>query len=137
METPAADGEATSILEASVSGASDGLTELIVGTQKLRLPLDSRRRGERVQLRILARDIVLATRRIEDTSIRNILAGRVETVRRLDAGTVEIRIDLEGQILKAHITAIACDALRIDRGASVYAMVKSVALGNTAGGRTQ
>jgi len=132
ITTMSAGGETASVLEAQVCGADHGLTQLDVAGQTLRIPMNERKAGDRLQLRILARDVVIATRRIEDTSIRNILAGQVQSIRDLDSGTVEIVIELEEQTLKAHITKIACEALGLHNGSPVCAMIKSVALGNTA-----
>jgi len=131
MESREAGGDTASILEARVTGATEGLTTLSIGDQTLRFATTGRREGEIVQLRVLARDVVVAKRRIDDTSIRNVLHGEVIGLRALDAGTVEIRIGLAGQILKAHITRIAAGELGLDTGSSVYAMIKSVALGTT------
>jgi molybdate transport system ATP-binding protein len=132
MKTATAGGETATVLEARVCGATAGLTALDVAGQTLRIPMGAKTNGERVQLRILARDVVIAKRKIEDTSIRNILAGRIQSIVDLDPGTVEILVRIADQTLKAHITKIACDALALHDDAPVYAMIKSVALGNMA-----
>lgn len=137
METRVAGGDTASILEASVVGVSEGLTTMHIGEQTLRLAMDGRDVGATAQLRILAKDVVIATRRIDDTSIRNVLRGEVIAVSALDAGTVEVRISLANQVLKAHVTRIAVDELGLVTGSSVYAMIKSVALGTTIWDKTE
>ena len=130
MESTIAGGETASILEAGVAGESNGLAELDIGNQRLRVAMRSRTNDKRAQLRVLAKDVVVANRRIDDTSIRNVLSGTVVALETLDAQTVEVRIGLGDQTLKAHVTRIAVDELGLKVGASVFAMIKSVALGN-------
>jgi len=137
MATRGPGGDTASILEAAVVGFADGLTTLSVGEQTLRLAMTGRSDRTPVQLRILARDVVIAMRRIDDTSIRNVLNGKVIALNEIDAGTVEVRIDLADQILKAHVTRVAVGELGLDTGSSVYAMIKSVALGTTFGDKTE
>ena len=60
-----------------------------------------------------------------------VLAGSVAAIRPLGDGTVELVIDVEGQSLKAHITARACEELNLAADSRVFAMIKSVALGDS------
>lgn len=122
---------AVSILAATVSGESAGLSELTIGRQHVRLPMSGRSNGERVQLRIFATDVVIARRRIDDTSIRNVLSGTIEEIRAFGAGAAEIRIAIENQLLRAHVTVDALEELGLTVGGNVYAMIKSVALGDS------
>ncbi len=120
--------QAVSILAAQVSGASGGLCELTFGEQRLRLPMSSQSIGERVQVRVFAADVVIASQRVENTSIRNILRGVIREIRPLAAGTMEVRIEIDAQLLRAQVTAEALDELGLAAGSEVFAMIKSVAL---------
>jgi molybdate transport system ATP-binding protein len=128
MERGSAGAQGVSIMAAHISGASGGLCELTIGEQRLRLPMSRRSIGERVQVRVFAADVVIASQRIENTSIRNILRGSIRDVRPLAAGTVEVRIDIDDQLLRAQVTAEALDELGLSARSEVFAMIKSVAL---------
>jgi molybdate transport system ATP-binding protein len=128
MQRNAAGAETVSILAAEVSSVSGRLCELVLGEQRLRLPMHGQRLGERVQLRVFAADVVIAAQRIEDTSIRNILRGSIREIHSLAAGTVELHIDVDGQLLRAQVTAEALEELGLSAGNEVFAMIKSVAL---------
>ena len=84
--------------------------------------------GERVQVRVFAADVVIASQRVENTSIRNILRGVISEIRPLAAGTMEVRIEIDAQLLRAQVTAEALDELGLAAGSEVFAMIKSVAL---------
>ncbi len=131
IEQDPSGARAVSILAATLSGETGGLSQLSIGQQHVRLPMPGRSRGERVQLRIFATDVVIATRRIDDTSIRNVLIGTVQEIRTFSEGTAEIRIDIENQLLKAHVTVDALEDLGLAAGSTAYAMIKSVALGDS------
>jgi molybdate transport system ATP-binding protein len=124
------DSPTASILAATVSETSDALTELTIGDQTLRLPMAGRSTGEPVQLRIFATDVVLAKRRIDDTSIRNILQGTVDSIDAAGRSTAVIRISIENQSLKALITTNSVRELGLSVNDRIYAMIKSVALGD-------
>ena len=132
IDSLSSDDRTVSILAAEVSEESAGLAVLNIGDQQVHIPLSDRTRGERVQLRVFASDVVVAAKRIDDTSIRNVLAGSITEIRTLQSGTVELLIKVEQQILKAHITARARDALGLQVGGQIYAMIKSVALSDIA-----
>ena len=130
MTNHGVDEETVSILTARIAGNEDGLTELAVGNQRLRLADDSNRAKETTQLRVPAKDVVLAKRHVSDTSIRNVLSGTVVSLREFDRAITEVRLDIEGQTLKAHVTKLAVKELGLQTGEVVYAMIKSVALGS-------
>lgn len=121
-----------SILAAEVSDESGGLAVLKIGRQLVHIPSSGAMVGESVQLRVFASDVVVAAKRIEDTSIRNVLAGRITEMRTLPDKTIEVLIDIEQQVLKAHITARARDELGLVADGQIYAMIKSVALSEVA-----
>jgi molybdate transport system ATP-binding protein len=122
--------QTASIVVATVKAEANGLQEMSIGKQRLRLPMQGRSVGEQLQLRIFATDVVLARRRIEETSIRNVLQGTIENIESCGTGTAEVRVGIDGQILKAHVTDSAVAELSLSAGETVYAMIKSVALGD-------
>lgn len=85
--------------------------------------------GARVRLRVLARDVSVATAPAHHSSIQNSLAC---TVRALgpDAHPSQtlVQLDCAGVLLLARITARGAHALALEPGMPVWAQVKSVAL---------
>jgi len=85
--------------------------------------------GQHVRLRILARDVSIATEPAQHSSIQNSIACTVRAVAS-DAhpSQVLVQLDCGGVLLLARITARAADALGLVVGKAVWAQVKSVAL---------
>ena len=110
------------------------LTRLDVTGQDLLMPMIDLPTGSEVRVRIRARDVALATRRPEDISIRNVLAGRIaEIVEESDTAYAEVLLMLDGHgtdrseaHLRARVTRQAVAALGLATDTPVYALVKSV-----------
>lgn len=85
--------------------------------------------GEAVRLRILARDVSIATQAPQHTSIQNVLPCVIEAIQG-DAHPSQVLVRLRcGQaVLLARITARAADVLQLHTGMAVWAQVKAVAL---------
>ena len=85
--------------------------------------------GKRVRVRVLARDVSIATEEPRNTSIQNLLPGVVRAVA-ADAHPSQALVQLAcgESILLSRITARAVDALGLQPGTAVWAQVKSVAL---------
>lgn len=87
------------------------------------------RLGQRVRLRVHARDVSLALSPRDDSSILNSLPATVVAVAAADASAqVLVRLDVGGTPLLARITRRSHDHLRIAPGLKVWAQIKSVAL---------
>jgi molybdate transport system ATP-binding protein len=85
--------------------------------------------GRRVRLRILARDVSVATQQPNATSIQNVLPCTVDAVTAdSHPSQVMVRLACGDAFLLARITARAADALSLVPGMRVWAQVKSVAL---------
>jgi molybdate transport system ATP-binding protein len=85
--------------------------------------------GKKVRLRVLARDVSIATVAPEHTSIQNLLPCKVQSIA-VDAHPSQalIRLICGETVVLARITSRAVNALALQPGASVFAQVKSVAL---------
>lgn len=85
--------------------------------------------GQHVRLRVLARDISIATEPAHHSSIQNSVPCVVRAIA-ADAhpSQVLVQLDCGGALLLARITARAADALGLVAGKAVWAQVKSVAL---------
>jgi molybdate transport system ATP-binding protein len=85
--------------------------------------------GQKVRLRILARDVSLATSEPSHTSIQNILLCVVDSLAPdHHPSQVLVRLRCGDSIFVARITARGADSLALASGQSVWAQVKSVAL---------
>jgi molybdate transport system ATP-binding protein len=85
--------------------------------------------GRPVRLRVLARDVSLATARPQHTSIQNLLPGVVETLA-ADAHPSQalVRVACGPTLLLARVTQRAVVELQLRPGVPVWAQVKAVAL---------
>ncbi|MDP3654405.1 MAG: molybdenum ABC transporter ATP-binding protein [Rhodoferax sp.] len=85
--------------------------------------------GQAVRLRVLARDVSLATTPPQHTSIQNLLPCQVQSLQP-DSHPSQALVQLRcGEtVLLARITARAAAALQLARGSAVWAQIKSVAL---------
>lgn len=104
------------------------LSELEFGASSLFVPGDLSTAGERVLLHIPARDVSLATSRVQDVSILNRVDGVIDALEEQD-GAVLARVRCgEDQFLLARVTRRSADELRLDAGVRVQALIKSVAV---------
>jgi molybdate transport system ATP-binding protein len=122
--------EPASAFDASVLAhhGERGLTELALGDQRILAPLSSAPIGSQVRVRITARDVVLASSRVDGLSVHNQLEGRVASVVPLDKATVAVYVSVGSATLLAHVTEDASRRLALRRDIAVFALVKSVAV---------
>ncbi len=84
--------------------------------------------GERVRVRIRARDVSIALRRPEETSLLNVLPGIVLEIRHEEGAIAELRIAIGPTALVARITVRSLHELQLEKGQRIYAMIKAVSL---------
>lgn len=122
--------EAGSVIAASVAGhdAEFGLSELAFAGGTFRLPRIDNPVGEKVRVRIRARDVSLALTRPEGVSELNVFKGRImEVDHTQSAPQIDIRIDI-GVPLWVRITRRAVHELDLREGSEVYTLVKSTSI---------
>jgi molybdate transport system ATP-binding protein len=120
--------EAGVVLRARVAAHDGGVATLIVGSQQLRVPMAAAEVGTTRPIRILARDVAIATVRPEKLSIRNVLRGRILLIEIGSNMNVELLLEVDGEHLRARITRDALEELDLAVGSEVFALIKSVAL---------
>ena len=82
-----------------------------------------------VRLRLLARDISLASQAHQDQSIQNLLPGRIAEIAANDhPAVVLVRVEVGRTSVLARVTARAIDSLGLKAGAAVWLQIKSVAV---------
>jgi molybdate transport system ATP-binding protein len=122
--------EGGAVLEAVVA-AHDldyGITTLVFDGGELQCTGVDALRGERVRVRIRARDVAVALERPPATSVRNVLAGRIAEIGASTGAEVDVRIEIGRVSLLARLTRRSADDLALAPGRPVYALVKSVAI---------
>ncbi len=125
--------DAAVVLEAQVVAydAHYHLHTLQFGGGQLLVAAGTQRLGQRLRLRIHARDVSLSLQRAEGSSILNRLPATVCAVAPADTpAQVLVQLDCGGTFILARITRRSLDQLRIAPGIAVWAQIKSVALLN-------
>jgi molybdate transport system ATP-binding protein len=84
--------------------------------------------GERVRVRIRARDVSLALSRPEGISILNVLPGTVVALGNDPGASIDVQLDLGGTPLISRVTRKSASTLALAPGRRVFALVKSVSL---------
>jgi molybdate transport system ATP-binding protein len=129
------DGGAVLAATVVAHDAEFGLTRLAFAGGELLVPSLALDPGERLRLRIRARDVALAVKPPEGLSILNVLAGTVREIADDGGPLVDLVVDV-GVPLWARITARSLSGLGLRIGSPVFALVKAVAIdGRSMGGR--
>lgn len=129
--------EAGAVLEAEVARHDEawGLTALRLKAGEMLVPRLPREAGERLRVRIRARDVTLALQRPEQTSALNILPGIVTELLQSSGPQVEVKLDCGGDLLLARVTRLSAEKLALRPGLPVFAQIKTVALDGGSLGR--
>ena len=122
--------EAGAVLDAQVARHDEayGLTVLHCAAGEILVPRQPRAIGERLRVRIRARDVTLSLERPQQSSALNIFPGTIAEMAGDGGPQVEIRLDCNGAILLARITRLSVERLGLRPGLAVHAQIKSVAL---------
>jgi molybdate transport system ATP-binding protein len=120
-----------SLVEAVVStvDAERGLTTLAFDGGVLVAPHQGASPGDRVRVRIPAREVILSDRAPAGLSLHNAMPGIVSGLSALPASpSVVVQITVGGTPLLAEVTRDAIERLHIAVGLPLYALIKSVSL---------
>ena len=118
------------LIEAGVAAHDESyqLTTVEFPGGRLSLPRQARDVGQRVRVRVLARDVSITLAAQTGTSIINILPARVADITPAGASQCVVSLDLGGTTILARITRKSVDALGLRPGLDVHAQIKGVAL---------
>jgi molybdate transport system ATP-binding protein len=106
-----------------------GLAELTFDTGSLLVADRGIASGATARVRIPAREVILATHQPEGLSLHNVLAGTVTAITRDPAFEhVVVQVAVGQTLLLAEVTGDAVARLRLNVGAHVFALVKSVSV---------
>jgi molybdate transport system ATP-binding protein len=128
----ALDEDAAAIFEATVAGHDERfhLTRLDFAGGTVVIPREDLQNGEKVRLRLAARDVSLTLERQSGTSILNIFDAVVDQLTDEADARVTVRLLAGATPILARITRKSAVDLDLKAGKTVYAQVKSVALLN-------
>ncbi len=127
---PLADaGDAGSVLDATVARHDEAfqLTVLASAAGELQVPRLAAPVGSPVRAYIRARDVMISLRPPEEISALNVLAGRIAAiVPNPNGAQADVRLDCNGAVLMARLTAKSVQRLALAPGRPVFAVIKSV-----------
>jgi molybdate transport system ATP-binding protein len=117
------------VMTGVVEGTDDaGLTRVRVGDAVF-LVDEPAPAGQRIQIQVLARDVIVATGRPLGLSVRNVVAARVVSVKPDVGRAVLVELDIgRTATLLARITARASQELGLVADKEVWALIKAVSL---------
>lgn len=121
---------AEAVIEAIVFGHDDEfhLTYLEFPGGQFAVPREDLPPGQRVRLRVLAKDVSLTLEHQSGTSILNIFPATVRALSGEKPAQVMVNLDAGGVSILARVTRKSAMALDLEPGRRVYAQVKSAAL---------
>ena len=106
-----------------------GLAQLRIGDALLHVEHDAASAGQRIQIQVLARDVILATESPHALSVRNVVPARVVSITPDVGRAVLVELDIgRTSSLLARITAGAAQELSLTAGMQVWALIKAVSL---------
>ena len=111
-----------------VQDERDHLTQLAFSGGRLWVPQVDMPIGTLVRLRIMARDVSLALQPVSGSSILNSFPVTVTDLTEDGPAQVMVRLGAGEETLLTRVTRRSQRALNIERGSTLYAQVKSVAL---------
>ncbi len=117
------------VLSGSVESVGAGLATLRVGDAELTVEADGAAAGQRIQIQVLARDVIVATEPPRGLSVRNVVPARVVSVAPDTGRAVLVELDIgRTATLLARITERAATELALAPGRTVWALIKAVSL---------
>jgi molybdate transport system ATP-binding protein len=120
------------ILEAAIdSHDATGLTTLSFAGGRLIVPRTGGSPGEIVRIRIEAEDIMLALREPADVSANNVLPAIVSDMR-MEGPYADLQLAIGEARLVSRITRRSAERLKLAPGTKVFALIKSVTVGERA-----
>ncbi|MFZ8958147.1 MAG: molybdenum ABC transporter ATP-binding protein [Paracoccaceae bacterium] len=126
---PAGSREAGAVIEATLTAHhEDGVSELRNTDLALFVPRLSGDLGRKLQLRIAAHEVILATQKPQGISALNVIEGTIHSIRSGDGPAVLVAVDTKlGRIL-ARVTRRSAHLLGLDEGRAVYAILKTLSV---------
>ncbi len=125
------------VLEATIEGhdEANALSALSFTGGRLIVPRVPRAKGEKIRIRIDAEDVMLALTEPKEISANNILPAIVAAIHAGDGAYADVQLVLGEARLVARITRRSAERLALAPGSKVFALIKSVTVGEERHGR--
>lgn len=122
-------GKSSILVSDAQQTSEDGLVHCHVGEQIMRVPRSSQTQIDKpLRLCIAASDVSLALSAAQDSSIVNILQGKVSRIEQTENGQYLIQLKIDDQYLLSEISQYSFERLNIQMWQTLYAQIKGVAL---------
>jgi len=108
--------------------AARGLARLNFGSGTLLVAATDARIGARARVQLFASDLILATHPAQGLSVRNSIAGVVQSIREDDNEGQLVKVDIGGASVLARVTRDALESLALQVGSPVWVLVKAVSM---------
>lgn len=119
----------SSVIKGCVSVVDDfGMAKVRVGQQSVEIAKGAAKNGDRVYLRLWARDIILAHKKPEAISARNMISGHVHKLTDLANGHVLVEVIVEGQNVSALILSQTAHEMKLAPELPIYIIFKSASV---------
>ena len=106
-----------------------GLAQLRIGDALLAVEFDGAVVGQRIQIQVLARDVIVAREPPHALSVRNVVPARIVSITPDTGRAVLVELDVgRTATLLARITARASEELSLARDMQAWVLIKSVSL---------
>jgi molybdate transport system ATP-binding protein len=106
-----------------------GLAQLRIGDALLSAEVDGVAVGQRIQIQVLARDVIVATELPRALSVRNVVSARIVSITPDVGRAVLVELDVGKAVtLLARITARASEELALARDMQAWVLIKAVSL---------
>jgi molybdate transport system ATP-binding protein len=106
-----------------------GLVQLRIGDALLSTEVEGAVVGQRIQIQVLARDVIVATELPRALSVRNVVPARIVSITPDTGRAVLVELDVgRTATLLARVTARASEELQLARDMQAWVLIKAVSL---------
>ncbi|MBC8028423.1 MAG: TOBE domain-containing protein, partial [Steroidobacteraceae bacterium] len=117
------------VLSGVVESIDAGIASVRVGDALISVELDHTVSGQRIQIQVLARDVIVATEPPRGLSVRNVVAARIVSITPDVGHAVLVELDIgRDSTLLARITTRASQELSLTSDMQAWVLIKSVSL---------
>ncbi len=119
----------SSIMEGVVASLEGGgVARVQVGQQFVQVQRGDLVTGQRVYLRLWARDIILAHNRPEGISARNLLVGRIEGLASMANGQVLVDVRVGETLVRSLVLSRTAREMKLQDGMAIFVIFKSASI---------
>lgn len=119
----------SSVIEGRVSLVEkSGMAKVQIGRQYAQIARGGVKNGDRVYLRLWARDIILAHKKPQGISARNMISGHVKKLSDLANGHVLVEVSVEGQNVSALVLSQTAMEMKLVPKLPIYIIFKSASV---------